>query len=103
MLLKSPSVRSPKILKAAKGQNCTMQVAGVCNHNPETTVAAHLDSENKGMGYKSSDLFTVFACSACHEWLDRHQGSAEDQLFYSLRALDRTHRQLHQMGVIKCD
>lgn len=99
-ILKSPSIRSNKARKSARDEECTMQVVGVCNFNPETTVLAHLDSENKGTGYKSSDLFAVYSCSDCHTWLDQHLGSQDDRQFYSLRALDRTHRRMHTMGVI---
>lgn len=102
MFLKSPSIRAPQVLTAAKGQNCTLQVAGVCNHDPATVVFAHFDSEVKGMGYKSSDLFGGFCCSACHAWLDQHKGSTEDRQFYMLRSIDRTLRQLWQQEVIKC-
>jgi hypothetical protein len=77
-----------------------MQVVEVCNYNPETTVLAHLDSENKGTAYKSSDLCSVYSCSSCHSWLDQHLGSSEDRQFYSLRALDRTHRKMHDSEVI---
>ena len=101
LIPKSPSVRSKKLRNSARDEDCTLQVVGVCNFNPETTVLAHLDSENKGTAYKSSDLFAVYACSDCHSWLDQHLGSEEDRQFYSLRALDRTHRKMHSKGVIE--
>jgi hypothetical protein len=100
LIPKSPSLRSKKLRNSARGQDCTMQVVGVCNFNSETTVLAHLDSENKGTAYKSSDLFAVYACSDCHSWLDQHKGNKEDRLFYSLRALDRTHRIMTNTGLI---
>lgn len=91
----------PKLLKSARGQLCTLQVAGVCNHNAETTVAAHLDSEFKGVALKSPDYMAVFACSECHTWLDQHQGTEEERLFYSLRALQRTLKHWFDNGIIK--
>ena len=100
MLRKSPSIRSRKLRNSARDQVCTLQVAGTCNHNTETTVLAHLDSETKGMGYKGSDLFAVYACSECHAWLDQHRGTEEARQFYSLRALDRTHRIMVEQGVV---
>lgn len=97
---KKNPVRSSKLRDSARGQECTLRVAGVCNYNPETTVLAHLDSEVKGMAIKSADTFAVYTCSCCHEWLDRHQGSREERSWYSLRALDRTHRVMVQQGLL---
>lgn len=87
--------------RSARGQNCTLNVAGVCNYNPETVVLCHLDSEFKGIGKKSPDHFAVYGCHDCHAWLDQHKGSQEDRLFYSLRALGRTHNQMIKDGVLK--
>jgi len=35
-------MRSNAIRMSAKGEECTFQIVGVCNHNPETTVLCHL-------------------------------------------------------------
>jgi len=59
-----------KLRKSAKGQDCTLNIVGVCNYNPETTVLAHLPSEFKGMGNKSPDYCACFACSDCHDAID---------------------------------
>jgi len=40
----------------------------VCNHNPETTVLAHLSGG--GMGRKTPDTEGAFCCSSCHDVLD---------------------------------
>lgn len=47
------------IRKAAKGEQCTLNIAGVCNYNPETVVFCHFPSETHGMGLKSDDLSGV--------------------------------------------
>lgn len=94
-------IRSQKLRDSARGQDCTMEVYGVCNRNPETTVLAHIQTDGGGMGTKADDISACFACSACHEWLDQHKGAEEDELFYSLRAMVRTHIIWHQTGVIK--
>jgi len=60
--------KQTKITAAAKGKNCTVRITGVCNHNPETTVFAHLNGA--GMGIKHNDIHGCFACSDCHAWLD---------------------------------
>ncbi|MER2105083.1 MAG: nuclease domain-containing protein, partial [Pseudomonas atacamensis] len=45
-------VSSKKLRASANGQECTVRMPGICNHNPETTVLAHLPCGQKGMGIK---------------------------------------------------
>ena len=60
-----------KIRKSARGEECQVRIPGVCNHNPETTVWAHLPDGTGGkMGGKSNDLCGTYACSACHDEID---------------------------------
>lgn len=71
--LKSKGPVMTPIRKAARGEDCTLRIPGVCNWNPETTVLCHspyLES-GRGMGLKSSDQEAVFGCSSCHDLLDR--------------------------------
>lgn len=65
---KQKRVISKKITNSAKGEDCTLRIPGVCNHNPETTVFAHMNGG--GMGYKHHDIHGCYACSACHAWVD---------------------------------
>lgn len=61
-----------KIRKSARGKDCMVRLPGICNFNPETTVAAHIRIAGTcGMGMKPSDLLTVRACSSCHDEIDR--------------------------------
>lgn len=60
--------KQTKITKSAQGQDCQVRIPGVCNHNPETTVLAHLNGG--GMGMKAPDWQGAYCCSACHSWLD---------------------------------
>ena len=83
-------VISQKLRNSAKGQDCTFKIPGVCNHDPETTVFCHIRDGGKGMGNKASDISGAFGCCACHEAIDQHRLSKEDELFYSLRAMQRT-------------
>lgn len=85
--------KSDKLRKSAKGQTCTMQVAGVCNMNCETTVLAHINTDGSAMGAKGDDYSACFACSDCHAWLDTNAGTELDRLFYSRRAMVRTWRE----------
>ncbi|MFM0958006.1 DUF1364 domain-containing protein [Yersinia enterocolitica] len=67
---KSPAFRSKTLRDSARGQCCTLQIPGICNGNPETTVLCHLPSSTHGMGYKSDDFWAVFGCSDCHDVID---------------------------------
>ena len=98
-------IRSPKLRQSAKGQQCTLQILHVCNHDPYTTVLAHLPDESKGMGVKADDISACFACSACHDVID---GRVEfgrmidfDREWYMRRAQNRTWRKWIEMGLIK--
>lgn len=91
------------IRKAAKGEQCTLNIAGVCNYNPETVVFCHFPSETHGMGLKSDDLSGGFGCNACHDAIDGRshiQLSREDKEFYMRRAQFRTIRRLEELGII---
>jgi len=99
---KTPKIRSKKIRQSAKGKACALRIPGVCNGNPEKTVFAHLPG-NKGIGTKNHDLFGVYACSDCHDWLD---GRKENKLCLNkewefLRALQETQIILYQQGLIE--
>lgn len=54
----------------ARGQGCMIRLDG-CNHNSETTVLAHLRNGHFGMGCKPLDICGIFACSSCHDEIDR--------------------------------
>lgn len=67
-LLKQKRHESRHLRDSARGQPCMVRLPGICNHDPATTVLAHLNGG--GMGTKKSDLFGAFCCSACHDVLD---------------------------------
>ena len=77
--LKTEAHRNAHLLAMAKGQRCLMNVPGVCNHNPETVVAAHSNSSMHGKagGRKADDEFSVWACHACHAWYDQGAGARD--------------------------
>lgn len=94
-----------KLTKAARGQECTIQIHPYCNMNPETTVFAHAPSEDKGMSKKSPDWWGAYACSDCHDIVDgRHRvndidPSDIDRCF--LRGIYRTLKSRIEQGLIK--
>jgi len=93
-------LKSVKLRQSAKDQNCTMNVATVCNGNSETTVLAHINTEGSAIGAKCDDYSAAFACSDCHRWLDERLGTEEDRLFYSRRAMVRTWSVWRQLGLV---
>lgn len=60
--------RNKKITDSARGEDCQVRLEGICNFNPETTIAAHLNGG--GMGTKHNDIFIAYCCSSCHDALD---------------------------------
>lgn len=65
-----------KITKSAKLQNCTVRLP-CCNHNPETTVLAHINGVRFGHGIGVKTKFGAYACSACHDVIDGRVKSPE--------------------------
>lgn len=65
---KSKRLKNKKLTDSARGKNCTVRIPGVCNHNPETTIFAHIGGA--GMGTKASDIHGAYCCSSCHEFID---------------------------------
>jgi hypothetical protein len=61
-----------KITKFARGRNCTIRLAGICNFNPETSVFCHISGIRfrKGIGNKVSDALGAIGCSSCHDAID---------------------------------
>ena len=87
--------------KLARGQECFLRLPGICNHNPETTVLAHIRNQWFGGGSKPPDICGIFACSSCHDEIDGRTRSGKD---WSLFKLDAVMRQLHwydKEGIIK--
>ncbi len=96
--------RSRKLLGAAKGQQCTLNLPGVCRNNPETVVAAHSNQlrHGKGAGLKAHDCFTAWACSECHAELDQGKRfSYEEKVDYWQRGFERTVLQLFLQGIVQ--
>lgn len=95
-----------KIREAARGAQCMVRLPGICNGNTETTVLAHLRMAGiTGIGQKAPDLFGAFACSACHDAIDRRTSAflaGTDLHLEFLEAIIRTQYYLLNKGLIKC-
>jgi len=57
--------------KYARGQDCQIRLPFICNHDPATTVLAHIRMAGiTGMALKADDLLGAHSCSACHSAVD---------------------------------
>jgi hypothetical protein len=94
------------IRASARGEDCTLQIPGVCNRNPETVVWAHSNNyvDGKGAGKKARDEEGCYSCFACHAFYDGGYANAGwdrlavDSLFNRARALSR--EILRQKGLL---
>lgn len=86
-----------KLRKLARGQDCQIRLEGICNHNPETVVLAHLRMSGiTGTGMKANDLLGSWACSECH----RATESNPEMRIYFFEGMARTIDKLVKMGAI---
>ena len=97
---------SKNIRRGAKDEPCTVNVIGVCNFNNETTVLAHIQLPGCGiMGGKVNDLSGCYACSDCHDFIDRRNGmdkhpEQEYRLSYMLRGVINTKIRQVEQGLL---
>ena len=92
--------------KEARGRDCTVRLP-CCNGNPETVVFAHLRMSGvTGFGWKPDSRKGqyepgCFACSDCHDAIDRRRYLDYDYDFVRLNHLEaviRTQKILHDEG-----
>lgn len=88
-------MKSKKIRESARGEQCSLRVSPQCQDG-ETVVFCHLNSNFRGVGLKSPDLFGVYGCYWCHQLLDANKVEASDQL----RALQETMMKVFNKGLI---
>ena len=90
--------------KEARGRGCMVRIPDVCNHNSETTVLAHYRLAGvSGIGMKSPDILGAWACSSCHDAIDRRSHTDLDRDYVRLahfEGMARTIMQLHKEGLI---
>jgi hypothetical protein len=84
--------------KEARGRGCTVRLPGVCNHNSETVVLAHIRMAGvSGMGMKADDLLGAWACSACHDAIDRRSHPDLERDYVRLAHLEGMVRTIAQL------
>lgn len=92
-----------KLTKSARGRDCQVRIPGICNGNPETTVLAHYRLAGTcGMGIKPHDMLGAWACSSCHDEIDRRTRriDADSAALAHLEGVIRTQAILLKEGVI---
>lgn len=81
-----------KLRDSAKGQVCNIRIPGVCNHDKDTTVLAHLNGSGTGTKYGNEyevlDVLGSFACFDCHDAVDGRR-----RTMYSPDVLEFMHMQ----------
>ncbi|MGP3134015.1 DUF1364 domain-containing protein [Serratia nematodiphila] len=90
-----------KLTKEARGRECQVRIPGVCNFNPETTVLAHYRLAGTcGTAIKPDDKQAAWACSACHDEVDRRTRfiDANDARLMHAEGVMRTQEILRKEG-----
>jgi len=91
-------MKQTPITKSAKNETCSLRVSPNCTHDePGKVVLCHLNSNYRGTGFKSPDIFGVYACYECHQLLDASKVSYEDQQ----RANQETMMKLVDKGLVR--
>ena len=69
-----------KYTNSAKGRECQIRLRGVCSHDPETTVPAHLPGA--GWALKMPNILIAYSCDRCHDAVDGRikTGYTKDEL-----------------------
>lgn len=99
--MRRKSARTTKARTAACGEECQLRL-DCCNHNPETTVLSHVRMFGwAGTAQKPPDFLAIFACSDCHDALDRRSGGTEWGFDDVLRAMGNTLIRQFEKGTFK--
>lgn len=97
-------IESRALRQSAEQELCTLQIVGVCRHDRDTTVLAHLPDESGGISRKSDDISAAYACDTCHAVIDGRRPWPEDEKphreRYLRRAMVRTWRRMLETGVL---
>ena len=94
-------IQSKKLRDSARGEQCTVNISGVCCYDESTVILAHLPSSIAG--YKSTDLSSCYACHTCHTAIDQIGSVSEfeeSRDWYLRRAMVRTWTRFYDMGLI---
>ena len=93
-----------KIQASARDQECTLQIAGICNGDVSTTVLCHVGFKyGSGKRIRFGERNAVYGCSACHDLIDKRSTypilMEKEHWFYVARALVRTAERRDEIGI----
>ena len=76
-----------------------VRLPDICNHNSETVILAHYRMAGiTGTGLKAPDILGAWACSACHDVIDRRSHPELDRDYVKLAHLEGMVRTLYQLS-----
>jgi len=85
--------------RAAKDRPCMVRLPEICNGDTRTTVLAHVRMAGiSGMGMKSPDLIAAWACSACHDAIDRRLHTDLERDYVRLAHLEGMARTINELA-----
>ena len=91
--------------KEAANRMCQVRIPGVCQAREDDCVLAHLQypAGVRGMGQKAPDLLGAWACTACHNEVDRRTRHVEADVARTCmyEGVIRTQQILIQEGIVK--
>lgn len=95
-------IKSQQVRDSARGEDCTLNIAGVCSYDTNETILAHLPDESSGASLKADDISACYSCAACHDAIDRRNNAMpeEEREWYQRRAMVRTWRRLIEAGIV---
>ena len=73
------SKKTSNLSESAKGESCSLRVSTNCTDEYGYVVLCHLNSNYRGMGIKSPDILSLYACTFCHKLLDESKVDYSDQ------------------------
>ena len=90
-------MKQTKVQKSARYQDCTLELAGLCNYDLSTTVLAHISFKyGTDKRNRPNERNAVYACSACHDAI----GSWNEEYGMEIaRALVRTAERRDELGI----
>jgi hypothetical protein len=106
--LRSRGPKRTPIRRSAMGEDCDLNIPGICNYDTNTTVWCHsnLYADGKGMAIKANDEAGCNGCANCHAFYDggwtNYPGWTRElveQRFATARAKSRL--KLKQKGLVE--
>lgn len=96
-------LKTPKsVMDSARGEQCTLNISGVCSYDPDTVVYCHFSDHSGGSNRLTGPLHGGYGCSDCHDHIDgRTNADWHDNDFYMRRSMNRTINRLIEKGLVQ--